>query len=49
MNDASESRDLVTVESAPLPAIETRRAGGTVVPAIVAAGGDGAARRFLAQ
>ena len=29
------------------PLIETRRAGGTVVPAIVAAAGDGAARRFL--
>src|ERR1700723_2909694 len=47
MNDASESTELVTVESAPLPAREPRRAGGTVVPAIVAAAGDGAARRFL--
>src|SRR3984957_2632089 len=46
MNDTSESTELVTVESAPLPASETRRAGGTVVPAIVAAAGDGAARRF---
>ena len=46
MNDASESTELVTVESAPLPARETRRRG-TVVPAIVAAAGDGAARRFL--
>src|SRR6202795_5222747 len=45
MNDASESTELVTVESAPL--IETRRAGGTGVPALVAAGGGGPARRFL--
>src|SRR5271167_240721 len=45
MNDASESTELVTVESGAL--IETRAAGGTVVPAIVAAAGDGAARRFL--
>src|SRR5271154_3797300 len=45
MNDTSESTELVTVESGPL--IETRRGGGTVVPAIVAAAGDGAARRFL--
>jgi hypothetical protein len=47
MNDASESRDLVPAESASLPAVETRRPAGTVVPAIVAAAGDGAARRFL--
>src|SRR5271163_5248229 len=46
-NNASESRELVTVESAALPVVETRRAGGTVVPRIVAAAGDGAARRFL--
>src|SRR6202166_45540 len=45
MNDTSESTELVTVESGAL--IETRRGGGTVVPAIVAAAGDGAARRFL--
>ena len=48
MNDASESTELVTVESGSLPTGETRRAGGTVVvPAIVAAGGDKAMRRFL--
>src|SRR5277367_2796913 len=47
MIDTSESRDLVPAESGPLPASETRRAGGTVVPAIVAAGGDKAMRRFL--
>src|ERR1700678_1773504 len=47
MNDASESTELVTVESAALPANETRAAGGTVVPAIVAAAGDPAMRRFL--
>src|SRR5271169_3837555 len=48
MNDASESRDLVPAESAPLPVNETRRAGGAVVvPAIVAAVGDKAMRRFL--
>ena len=35
----------MTVESGAL--IETRAAAGTVVPAIVAAAGDGAARRFL--
>ena len=34
-----------TVESAPL--IETRRGGETVVPAIIAAAGENAARRFL--
>jgi hypothetical protein len=37
----------VPVKSGPLTVDETRRAGGTVVPAIVAAAGDGAARRFL--
>ena len=47
MNDASESRELVPAQSAPLPTNETRRAGGTVVPAIVAAAGDKATRRFL--
>src|SRR3984957_13227780 len=47
MNDASESTDLVPVESPPLPAVEARRGGGAVVPAIVAAAGHGAARRFL--
>src|SRR5271168_5137584 len=47
MNDAPDSRAIVTVESTSLPAVETRRAGGTVVPAIVAAAGDGASRRFL--
>src|SRR5271156_1313664 len=45
MESDGESTELVTVESGAL--IETRRGGGTVVPAIVAAGGDGAARRFL--
>ena len=45
MESDRESRKLVTVESGAL--IETRRGGGTVVPAIVAAAGDGAARRFL--
>jgi hypothetical protein len=39
MVSEGESTELVTVESAPL--IETR-GGGTVVPAIVAAAGDGA-------
>ena len=47
MEPKSESTELVTVDSAPLPARETRAAGGTVVPRIVAAAGDGAARRFL--
>src|SRR5580658_9818506 len=47
MESDRESTELVPVESAPLPAIETRRASGTVVPAIVVAAGDGAARRFL--
>src|ERR1700691_4272848 len=45
METDGESTELVTVESGAL--IETRRGGGTVVPAIVAAAGDGAARRFL--
>jgi hypothetical protein len=45
MNDASESTELVTVESGAL--IETRAAGGTIVPAIVAAAGENAMRRFL--
>src|SRR5277367_2733664 len=45
MESDGESTELVTVESGAL--IETRRGGGTVVPAIVAAAGDGAARRFL--
>jgi len=43
MNDASESRDLVPAESMTLPAVETRRAAGTVVPAA----GENAMRRFL--
>ena len=47
MNDASESTELVTVESGALQAVETRAAGGTVVPAIVAAAGENAMRRFL--
>src|SRR5208282_3450651 len=47
MESDSDSRDLVPAESASLPAIETRRPDGTVVPAIVAAAGDKAARRFL--
>src|SRR5271169_6621348 len=45
MESDGESTELVTVESGAL--IEARRGGGTVVPAIVAAAGDGAARRFL--
>jgi hypothetical protein len=47
MESDRESTELVTVESAPLPTIETRAGGGTVVPAIVAAAGDHAMRRFL--
>ena len=47
MNDASESKAIVTVEPRSLPAYETRTGGGAVVPAIVAAGGDKVARRFL--
>jgi site-specific recombinase XerD len=47
MESDRESTELVTVESAPLPARETRAAGGTVVPAIVAAAGENAMRRFL--
>jgi len=47
MESDSESTELVTVESAPLPANETRRGDGTVVPAIAAAGGDRAMRRFV--
>ena len=48
MNDASESKSLTPVESGSLTAGETRRAGSSVVvPAIVAAGGDKAARLFL--
>ena len=45
MESDGESTELVTVESGAL--IETRRAGGTVVPAIVAAAGDNAMRRYL--
>src|SRR5271156_5234688 len=45
MESDGESRELVTVESGAL--IETRRGGGTGVPAIGAATGGGAARRFL--
>src|SRR5271163_3830891 len=45
MESDGESRELVTVESGAL--IETRQAGGTVVPAIVAAAGGNAMRRFL--
>ena len=45
MESDGESTELVTVESGAL--IETRRGDGAVVPAIVAAAGDGAARRFL--
>ena len=48
MNQPSDSKALVLTESGSLPTNETRRGGGaTVVPAIVAAGGDKAARRFL--
>src|SRR5271154_1142993 len=43
----SKSTDIVIVESAPLSTNETRRAGGVVVPAIVAADGDKAMRRYL--
>jgi hypothetical protein len=45
MESDGESTELVIVESGAL--IETRAAGGTVVPTTVAAGGDKAARRFL--
>jgi site-specific recombinase XerD len=41
-----KSTGILIVESAPLPAMETR-AAGTVVPAIVAAAGDKAMRRYL--
>ena len=47
MESDSDSRDLVPAESGSLPAIETRRPKGTVVPAIVAAAGEKAMRRFL--
>ena len=48
MNDASESKALVPAESRSPTAIETRAADGSrVVPAIVAAAGDKAMRRFL--
>jgi len=47
MESDIDSRDLVPAKSASLPAIETRRPGRTVVPAIVAAAGEKAMRRFL--
>jgi hypothetical protein len=47
MIEPSKSKALVPVESGSLPTNETRAAGGAVVPAIVAAGGDKAMRRFL--
>src|ERR1700690_3006194 len=48
MNDACESKALVTVESGSLPTGETRRGGRAgVLPAIVPAGGDKAVRLFL--
>jgi hypothetical protein len=46
MESETEPRDLVLTESGPLPTNETR-AGVTVVPAIVAAAGDQAMRRYL--
>ncbi len=42
-----KSTGVVIVETAPVPTNETRAAGNAVVPAIVAAGGDKAMRRFL--
>jgi hypothetical protein len=48
MESDGESKALVTVESGSLPAMESRRGDqAMVVPAIVAAGGDKAMRRFL--
>ena len=47
MIEPPESKALVPVESGPPPAVETRRPAGTVVPAIVAAAGENAMRRFL--
>ena len=47
MDSDGDLTELVTVESGARPVVETRAAGGTVVPAIVAAGGNKAARRFL--
>jgi site-specific recombinase XerD len=47
MKDTSKSKALVTAESGSLPTSETRAAGSVVVPAIIAAGGDKAMRRYL--
>ena len=47
MDSEDESKALATVDSGSLPATETRRAANAVVPAIVAAGGDKAMRRYL--
>src|SRR5271154_6416871 len=48
INSEDESKALVAVETGPLTILDTRVAGGgVVVPAIVAAGGDKAMRRFL--
>src|SRR5580704_14816063 len=48
MDSEDESKALVTVDSGSLQAMETRRGDqAMVVPAIVAAGGDKAMRRFL--
>src|SRR5271170_8330454 len=48
MESDGDSRELLPAKSGPLPTNETRRADrAIVVPAIVAAGGDKAMRRFL--
>jgi hypothetical protein len=48
MESDRDSRDLAPAESGPLPTVETRRASSaSVVPALVAAGGDKAMRRYL--
>jgi integrase/recombinase XerD len=47
MIEPPESKALVPVESGPPAAVATRRPAGTVVPAIVAAAGENAMRRFL--
>src|SRR5271170_3704481 len=48
MESDGDSRELLPAKSGPLPTHETRRADRMMlVPAIVAAGGDNAMRRFL--
>jgi len=48
MDSDGDSRDVVPADSGPSLSLETRAANRpTVVPAIVAAGGDRAMRRFL--